>query len=100
MYRIINEGAHALISLLVHVCKRNASPSVQPLEYENPLLCVCVCGVLYIRVCSSKLILHIKFSDVLHLHLATLVSGSSLFLHSDTNLSEGKRTFMCVCVCV
>ena len=61
---------------------------------------VCVCGVLYIRVCSWKLILHIKFSDVLHLHFATLVSGSSLFLHSDTNLNEGKLVFMCVCVCV
>ena len=63
-------------------------------------VCVCVCGVLYIRVCSWKLILRIKFSDVLQLHFATLVSGSSLFPHSDTNLSEGKCTCVCVCVCV
>jgi hypothetical protein len=57
-----------------------------------------MCGVLYIRVCSWKLILGIKFSDVLQLHFATLVGGSSRFPHSYTNLSEGKRTFVCVCV--
>jgi hypothetical protein len=61
-------------------------------------VCVCVCGVLYIRVCSWKLILRIKFTDVLRLHFAILVSGSNLFPYSDTNLSEGKRTFVCVCV--
>ena len=64
-------------------------------------MCVWVCVVLYTRVCSWKLILHIKFSDVLQLHFATLVSGSSLFLHSDTNLSEeNAHLCMCVCVCV
>ena len=63
-------------------------------------VCVFVCGVLYIRVCSWKLILRIKFSGVLQLHFAIVVSGSSLFPPSDTNLNEGKRTFVCVCVYV
>jgi hypothetical protein len=53
-----------------------------------------------VRACSWKLILRIKFSDVLQLHFGALVSGSRLFPHSDTNLSEGKRTCVCVRVCV
>ena len=85
---------HSYLCLFTSAKKRDSQCSATGIRNSSS-----VCGVLYIRVCGWKLILRIKFSDILQLHFATLVSGPSRFSHSEVNLSQGKSAFVCVCVC-